>query len=384
MVDDQSDLLTGVCIDVYPEVESRGSEVPPADTLKLALQTIKLWECGRVLNFHFLGGTEDQKQSVRINATKWTEYANLLMRFDQPIETSEFRVAFDRVGNWSTVGTDCLLRPAPQATMNIWNLSSILHEVGHAIGCIHEHSSPASAIQWNKPVVYQALAGEPNYWDQAKVDWNVFQKYNGNLTQFSAFDQDSVMLYFFPASWTLNGVGTNNNDRLSNTDKAFINRCYPGCTVDFSEREIATGGCTVTYGSGVFFERSWRMNHPGVSFIEVQFNQPKQYGGVDIYRTAKLKMRHQLTSLPGLAAKINSPIDPINDIIVNIDIIVNGNKVKEDDSLPSADFLNSEEWDITNYMNDGSNVIRLNFREDATTKYYWIQKLQVDCERILT
>jgi hypothetical protein len=112
------------------------------------------------------------------------------------------------------------------------------------------------------------------------------------------------------------------------------------------------------------------MNHPGVSFIEVQFNQPKQYGGVDIYRTAKLKMRH-LTSMlwpaPG-----NSPID----------IIVNGNKVKEDYSPPSGDYLN-EEWDITNYMNDGSNVIRLNFKEGATTNY-WIQKLQVDCERILT
>jgi len=374
MVDDQSDLLTGVCIDVYPEVESRVSEVPPEGALELPLPTIKLWECGRVLDFHFLGGTEDQKQSVRINAAKWTEYANLVMRFDQPIETSEFRVAFDQVGNWSTVGTDCLLRPAPQATMNIWNLSSILHEVGHAIGCIHEHSSPASAIQWNKPVVYQALAGPPNNWDQAKVDWNVFQKYDGNLTQFSAFDQASVMLYFFPASWTLNGVGTNNNDGLSNTDKAFINRCYPGCTVDFSKPEIATGGCTVTYGSQVFFNQyygnSWLMNHPGVSFIEVQFNQPKQYGGVDIYRKAKLKMRH-LTSMlwpaPG-----NSPID----------IIVNGNKVKEDYSPPSGDYLN-EEWDITNYMNDGSNVIRLNFREGATTNY-WIQKLQVDCERILT
>lgn len=374
MVNDQSDLLTGVCIDVYPEVESRVSEVPPEGALELALPTIKLWECGRVLDFHFLGGTEDQKQSVRINAAKWTEYANLLMRFDQPIETSEFRVAFNRVGNWSTVGTDCLLRPAPQATMNIWDLSSILHEVGHAIGCIHEHSSPASAIQWNKPVVYQALAGPPNNWDQAKVDWNVFQKYDGNLTQFSAFDQASVMLYFFPASWTLNGVGTNNNDGLSNTDKAFINRCYPGCTVDFSKPEIATGGCSVTYGSRVFFNQyygnSWLMNHPGVSFIEVHFNQPKQYGGVDIYRTAKLKMRH-LTSMlwpaPG-----NSPID----------IIVNGNKVKENYSPPSGDYLN-EEWDITNYMNDGSNVIRINFREGATTNY-WIQKLQVDCERILT
>ena len=72
--------------------------------------------------------------------------------------------------------------------MNIQQLSSILHEVGHAIGCVHEHSSPASTIKWNKPVVYQALAGPPNNWDKAKVDFNVFERYAENQTQFSAFD----------------------------------------------------------------------------------------------------------------------------------------------------------------------------------------------------
>jgi hypothetical protein len=30
------------------------------------------------------------------------------------------------------------------------------------------------------------------------------------------------MLYFFPASWTLNGIGTKQNDVLSKMDKAFV------------------------------------------------------------------------------------------------------------------------------------------------------------------
>src|ERR1700738_4673863 len=199
MTESQFELLNNACIDVYPEAESSVTEAAPEGALELALPTSKLWDSGRVLDFHFLGGTDAQKQAVRINAAQWTKFANLLMRFDVPVTAAEFRVAFDNVGNWSLVGTDNLTRAAPAATMNIQNLSSILHEVGHAIGCIHEHSSPASAIQWNKPVVYQALAGPPNRWDQAKVDHNVFYKYAANLTQFSAFDPASIMLYFFPA-----------------------------------------------------------------------------------------------------------------------------------------------------------------------------------------
>ena len=375
MVDYQSELLNDTCIDVYPEDESKSSvsEAPPEGALRLALPTSKLWDCGRVLDFHFLGGTEDQKRYVRTYAAQWTQYANLVMRFDQPIDTAEFRVAFNNVGNWSYVGTDNLSRPAPAATMNLQQLSSTLHEVGHAIGCIHEHSSPASSIQWNKPVVYQALAGPPNNWDKAKVDHNVFRKYDATLTQFSAFDPASIMLYYFPASWTLNGVGTNDNEVLSNIDKAFIRKCYPGCTVDFSKPKIATGGCTVTYGPRVFFNRyygnSWLMNQPNASFIEVKFDQPKQYNGADIYKKATLKMVH-LTSMAGPNPG-SSPID----------IIVNGHKVKENYSPPSGNYL-AEEWDITNYMNDGNNVVRLNFKSARTN--YWINKLQVDCERILT
>lgn len=374
MVEFQTELLDDACVDIYPEDEEQSSvsEAPPFGALELVLPTSKLWDCGSVLDFHFLGGTEDQKQYVRTHAVQWTQYANLIMRFDQPVDTAEMRVDFRRAGNWSLVGTDNLRRSAPRATMNLQQLSSTLHEVGHAIGCTHEHSSPSSPIKWNKPVVYQALGGPPNNWDQAKVDHNVFRKYDASLTQFSTFDPASIMLYHFPTSWTLNGVATSRNKVLSNTDKAFIRKCYPGCTVDFSKPQIATGGCTVTYGPRVLFNKyygnSWLMNQPNASFIEARFDQPKQYAGADIYRKATLRMVH-LTSMAGPKAG-NSPVD----------IIVNDHKVKEDYSPPSGNYL-TDEWDITNHMKDGNNVVRINFKNASTN--YWINKLQVDCERIL-
>ncbi len=373
MPDPKPDLLDHACVDRVVEDDRIDLGTSHPGALELVLPTSKLWDNGRTLDFHFLGGTEDQKAAFRTDAAKWTESANLLMRFDQPVDTSEFRVDFKQLGNWSYVGLDNLTRPAGSQTMNIWNMDSILHEVGHAIGCAHEHSSPAGDIKWNKPVVYQALGGPPNNWDKQRVDSNVFFKYAADITQFSEFDGKSIMLYFFPANWTLDGNGTSSNKQLSDTDKDFIARCYPGCTADFTKPEILTGGCKVETGPRTLFNQaygnSWIMNAPNDSFIEVTFDQPKTYDGDAIYRTAKLKLVHltsMLNSKPGL-----SPID----------VIVNGTKVKEDYSPPSGDYM-TDEWDITALMQDGANTVRLNFK-DATSNY-WIQRLEVDCERLLS
>ena len=96
------------------------------------------------------------------------------------------------------------------------------HEFGHAIGLAHEHSSPAGGIQWNEPVVLKVLAGPPNFWDADTTRHNVFFKYSMDQINGTEFDPDSIMLYAFPAEWTLNNVATHANDVLSRMDKEFI------------------------------------------------------------------------------------------------------------------------------------------------------------------
>ena len=96
------------------------------------------------------------------------------------------------------------------------------HEFGHAIGLAHEHQNPAGGIQWNEEVVIRELAGSPNFWDEATTRHNVLRKYQADQVNGTAFDPDSIMLYFFPASWTLNGIGTKANEVLSRLDKEFI------------------------------------------------------------------------------------------------------------------------------------------------------------------
>ena len=117
----------------------------------------------------------------------------------------------------------------------------ILHEFGHALGAVHEHESPRANIHWNKEAVYRDLGGDPNYWDRAKVDQNMFTVYTTEQVQATAFDGNSIMLYYFPPNWTTDGKGTTFNTELSERDKAYIKFCYPTDSLDagqFNTQEI--------------------------------------------------------------------------------------------------------------------------------------------------
>src|SRR3546814_1473987 len=56
----------------------------------------------------------------------------------------------------------------------------------------------------------------------------MYTKYDVSQINGSEFDSDSVMLYSFPASWTLDGFHTDPNDELSELDKAFARHVSPG------------------------------------------------------------------------------------------------------------------------------------------------------------
>jgi hypothetical protein len=198
----------------------------------------KTWMNGSRLQVRFIGGTSAQKNTVREQAGWWTQHANLTFDFnDAP--GADIRITFDpALGAWSYVGTDCRGIPLDQATMNLGFLDggTTAHEFGHAIGLAHEHQNPAGGIEWNEEAVIRALAGPPNFWDEAKARHNVLRKYSADQINGTKFDPDSIMLYFFPAEWTRNGIATKANEVLSSLDKSFIAgaRMYPktGPTVD--------------------------------------------------------------------------------------------------------------------------------------------------------
>ena len=208
------------------------------DVLQLALTTSKLWKSGRVLKIHFKAGSDWQHEKVKSHAPVWSESANIKFNFDAggiPDILIDFNPA---LGSWSVLGTDSSYAISKgRPSMNLgWIIDSktevdirqvILHEFGHALGAIHEHTSPFASICWNKEQVYKDLGGSPNYWSKDMVDNNMFTIYDALEVPGTNFDPASIMLYQYPKSWTLDNLGTAYNTTLSDQDKAFIAFCYP-------------------------------------------------------------------------------------------------------------------------------------------------------------
>jgi hypothetical protein len=184
----------------------------------------KAWINGSKLRVRFMGGTASQRATAQTQAGWWQQVANLQFEFNDAPD-AEIRISFDPSdGAWSYIGTDCQSIPLNQPTMNLGFLDggTAAHEFGHAIGLAHEHQSPFGGIQWNEAVVIKALAGSPNFWSEAVTRHNVLEKYASEQVNGTGFDPNSIMLYFFPDEWTLNGKGTKANEVLSRLDKEFI------------------------------------------------------------------------------------------------------------------------------------------------------------------
>ena len=174
-------------------------------------------------------------------AEEWTKYANLKFNFsydpNKPHTPTHIRITLKGNVFNSAVGTNSLDRIAREGFSmilggigNIQNANEVrrlvLHEFGHALGLAHEHQSPKANCQWNRPVVYNFFKTSYD-WDQQMVDYNVFRRLGKDSTNYSEFDAQSIMLYFFPKELESGSCSEHNNTTLSNTDKSFINVAYP-------------------------------------------------------------------------------------------------------------------------------------------------------------
>ncbi|MCB0061411.1 MAG: hypothetical protein KDE19_04830 [Caldilineaceae bacterium] len=242
----------------------RGRGLPGAfidAPVALAALTGKLWKPGRTLRVHFLDGDAEVQERLKPFAHQWSEYANIQFVFvNDP--NAEIRISFQQAGSWSYIGTDALGIPKGQPTMNFGWLTKatandeysrvVTHEFGHAIGCIHEHQNPATNIPWNKEAVYDYYAGPPNNWTRQQTDINLFTRYSATLTQFSAFDRDSIMLYPIPNEFTIGDFEVGWNRVLSSMDKQFVATLYPG--VQKLENELVVDAPPTKAAIGAFGE----------------------------------------------------------------------------------------------------------------------------------
>ena len=208
---------------------------------RMALINSKRWAAGQQLRCRFLDGSSRMKKRVEEYAHQWEDYANIKLKFVKS-GTAEIRISFYAdSGSWSAVGRDALNAwyfPIHQPTMNYGWLRDhtskeeysrvVLHEFGHALGCVHEHQSPKFSRKWNEKAVMRYFQGPPNFWSEEDIRHNVLAKYSTAGISATEFDPKSIMLYSFDAPLFADGLGpTNSNTRLSSRDITMIKSMYP-------------------------------------------------------------------------------------------------------------------------------------------------------------
>ncbi|KAK1983799.1 hypothetical protein LZ30DRAFT_587606 [Colletotrichum cereale] len=166
---------------------------------------------------------------------------------------ADIRVGFQFRGNpgtWSYIGRDAEVGviEQKQPTMNFGDLSDnspesdvshrVLHEFGHAIGCVHEHQ--ANKIRWNEARVIADCKARYK-WDEATTRQQILNMENLEELTKSDFDSNSIMCYWFPPEWTLDNQFAPLNLVFSDNDKSFINKMYPFRTRNDGKLDIVPG-----------------------------------------------------------------------------------------------------------------------------------------------
>ena len=218
------------------ESKARDSKVVKLDTTKgrgLA-DNFYLWDVGQQIQVRFMNGTPDQQAQVLNLAKEWEKYANI--KFVQVYaEPCNIRVEFGpEEENYSLLGSDANQGDPTEHTMHLeFALFSdplrlkrtAVHEFGHSLGFMHEHSSPISGINWNKDTMYKQYAKYG--WDKDMVDAQVFKVYDERYTNGTKYDAKSIMHYPIPGWQTQNGFSVGWNLDISEGDKQLAGLMYP-------------------------------------------------------------------------------------------------------------------------------------------------------------
>ena len=276
----------------------RITPVRGAGRTRAAVERMKLWENGRTLKVKFLDGKPAIQAKVAAIAKEWEQLANLKLMFVTS-GSAQIRISFAEEGfSWSTVGTDALTVAPSKPTMNYgWFETDtplreyqrvVRHEFGHALGMIHEHQNPAALgkIPWDKPKVYAHYAKQD--WTREEVDQNLFEVYEEDSTNHSAFDPKSIMQYAVPDSLTLGSFSIGWNTEFSPTDIAFMRRQYPreaAAVTELSigkriEADLARAGEVDTYHFTATRTASYTMSTEGPTDTVMTLHGPGDPGAV--------------------------------------------------------------------------------------------------------
>lgn len=204
--------------------------------IELALIKSKMWLNKKELSVHILPHPFNNQLNQLIDqySKEWTPYCGITFNFVTKLPADIIIELNGLSAHSSYIGTDSVnyakqglptMKLGIGVAMDVQSIRRpIIHEFGHALGCIHEHQSPASSIQWDEPAVIRQLAF--GGWNENMVRHNVFRRYTSGTITNSVFDPDSIMIYPIPSTFTINGFHIDWNTQLSNNDKEYMKKAY--------------------------------------------------------------------------------------------------------------------------------------------------------------
>ena len=165
----------------------------------LRVKTVK-WEHADVIKYWL----ERDDSQVERGFKEWNDVlqGGLVFVRVENRDLSDIRVGFKTgVGSWSYVGRENRHIAKSEITMNFgWDISSdydtVLHEIGHSVGFMHEHQHPEMPVNWDKAGLDRWLKSPPNNWSDDDIEFNVTDRVQG--ADSSVWDMDSIMHYPFP------------------------------------------------------------------------------------------------------------------------------------------------------------------------------------------
>jgi hypothetical protein len=210
-----------------------------SNPIHIAMLHQKYWGPGGVLlTVGFMDQTSAELRNKIIQYMNvWNKAANILFTYTANLSEAKVRIAFERSGYWSYLGTDILHIPRNQQTMNLEAFSMrtsysefmrvVTHETFHTCGGPHEHMRKelVDLLDPQKTIRY---FGRTQGWSANEVRAQVLTPLTDITSEYSTpADQDSIMCYQIPGECTKSGKPIHGGVQPNPTDLAFAAKMYP-------------------------------------------------------------------------------------------------------------------------------------------------------------
>lgn len=233
-----------VAIDISPDRNQR-PDVPLLTKVEpdlLAASSRRYWgKKGIHLTVGFLDNPPAALRArILQHMNAWSKAASV-----QFVETStdpQVRIARvdspkEDAGYWSYLGTEILVIPKDQPTMNLEGFTMntpesefirvVRHETGHTLGFPHEHMRKELVERLDRKKVIAFYMSDQGWSKKEVIDQVLTPLEESSLLGSSHADSDSIMCYQIPGSLTLDGKPIPGGEDISEEDYRIIASLYP-------------------------------------------------------------------------------------------------------------------------------------------------------------